>query len=209
VDTAGTEDSAQDSAENSAGDLGRPGPLRCAWAGTDPLMVAYHDDEWGVPVHDDHRHFELLTLEGAQAGLSWTTILRKREGYRRCFEGFDPQRVAGFGDTDVQRLLDDPAIVRHRGKIESTITNAGALLAVADEFGTFDEYVWEFVGGRPIVGEWDAPGDLPSATPESAALSRDLKRRGFRFVGPTTVYAYLQAAGLVDDHVTTCFRRSA
>ena len=209
MDTAGTEDSAQDSAENSAGDLGRPGPLRCAWAGTDPLMVAYHDDEWGVPVHDDHRHFELLTLEGAQAGLSWTTILRKREGYRRCFEGFDPQRVAGFGDTDVQRLLDDPAIVRHRGKIESTITNAGALLAVADEFGTFDEYVWEFVGGRPIVGEWDAPGDLPSATPESAALSRDLKRRGFRFVGPTTVYAYLQAAGLVDDHVTTCFRRSA
>ena len=209
MDTAGTEDSAQDSAENSAGDLGRPGPLRCAWAGTDPLMVAYHDDEWGVPVHDDHRHFELLTLEGAQAGLSWTTILLKREGYRRCFEGFDPQRVAGFGDTDVQRLLDDPAIVRHRGKIESTITNAGALLAVADEFGTFDEYVWEFVGGRPIVGEWDAPGDLPSATPESAALSRDLKRRGFRFVGPTTVYAYLQAAGLVDDHVTTCFRRSA
>ena len=209
MDTAGTEDSAQDSAENSAGDLGRPGPLRCAWAGTDPLMVAYHDDEWGVPVHDDHRHFGLLTLEGAQAGLSWTTILRKREGYRRCFEGFDPQRVAGFGDTDVQRLLDDPAIVRHRGKIESTITNAGALLAVADEFGTFDEYVWEFVGGRPIVGEWDAPGDLPSATPESAALSRDLKRRGFRFVGPTTVYAYLQAAGLVDDHVTTCFRRSA
>ena len=209
MDTAGTEDSAQDSAENSGNDPGGPGPLRCAWAGTDPLMVAYHDDEWGVPVHDDHRHFELLTLEGAQAGLSWTTILRKREGYRRCFEGFDPQRVAGFGDTDVQRLLDDPAIVRHRGKIESTITNAGALLAVADEFGTFDEYVWEFVGGRPIVGEWDAPGDLPSATPESAALSRDLKRRGFRFVGPTTVYAYLQAAGLVDDHVTTCFRRSA
>ena len=209
MDTAGTEDSAQDSAENSGNDPGGPGPLRCAWAGTDPLMVAYHDDEWGVPVHDDHRHLELLTLEGAQAGLSWTTILRKREGYRRCFEGFDPQRVAGFGDTDVQRLLDDPAIVRHRGKIESTITNAGALLAVADEFGTFDEYVWELVGGRPIVGEWDAPGDLPSATPESAALSRDLKRRGFRFVGPTTVYAYLQAAGLVDDHVTTCFRRSA
>ena len=187
---------------------GPRGPVRCAWAGTDPLMVAYHDDEWGVPVHDDRRHFEMLTLEGAQAGLSWTTILRKREGYRRCFDGFDPQRVAGFGEADIQRLLDDPAIVRHRGKIESTVTNAGALLAVAGEFGTFDEYVWQFVGGRPIVGDRDALGDLPSTTPEATALSRDLKRRGFRFVGPTTVYAYLQAAGLVDDHVTTCFRRS-
>jgi DNA-3-methyladenine glycosylase I len=209
VDTPSSENPAPDSAPSSARDSGPSGLVRCSWAGTDPLMVAYHDDEWGVPVHDDHRHFELLTLEGAQAGLSWTTILRKREGYRRCFEGFDPQRVANFDDTDVQRLLDDPAIVRHRGKIESTVSNAGALLAVAEAFGTFDEYVWAFVGGRPIVGDWDVLGDLPSATPESVALSRDLKRRGFRFVGPTTVYAYLQAAGLVDDHVTTCFRRSA
>ncbi len=209
MDTTGTANSARDSGDDGSA----PVIVRCSWAGTDPLMVAYHDDEWGVPVHDDHRHFELLTLEGAQAGLSWTTILRKREGYRRCFEGFDPLRVAGFDETDVQRLLDDPAIVRHRGKIESTVTNAGALLAVAEAFGTFDEYVWGFVarefgGGMPIVGDRDALADLPSATPESTALSRDLKRRGFRFVGPTTVYAYLQAAGLVDDHVNTCFRRS-
>jgi DNA-3-methyladenine glycosylase I len=190
-------------------DASPSGLLRCEWAGTDPVMVAYHDDEWGVPVHDDHRHFEMLTLEGAQAGLSWTTILRKREGYRRCFAGFDPEGVAAFGDADVSRLLDDPAIVRHRGKIESTVTNARALLAVAGEFGTFDEYVWQFVGGTTIVGDWHALGDLPSSTPEATALSRDLKRRGFRFVGPTTVYAYLQAAGLVDDHVHTCFRHSA
>jgi DNA-3-methyladenine glycosylase I len=183
------------------------GRLRCAWAGTDPLVVAYHDDEWGVPVHDDLRHYELLTLEGAQAGLSWTTILRKREGYRRCFEGFDPARVAAFTDTDVQRLLDDPGIVRHRGKIESTVTNAGAFLEVVREFGTFDAYVWQFVGGTTIVGKWQSLGEVPTSTPESAALSRDLKRRGFRFVGPTTVYAYLQAAGLVDDHVYGCFRR--
>jgi len=171
-------------------------------------MVAYHDDEWGVPVHDDRRHFEFLTLEGAQAGLSWSTILRKREGYRRLFEGFDPVRVAAFGEADVQRLLGDPGIVRHRGKIESTISNARALLAVAGEFGSFDGYVWEFVGGRPIVGNWEGLGDLPSSTPEATELSRDLKRRGFRFVGPTTVYAYLQAAGLVDDHVRGCFRRT-
>lgn len=188
---------------------GTPARTRCAWAGSDPLMVAYHDDEWAVPVHDDHRHFELLTLEGAQAGLSWSTVLRKREGYRRGFEGFEPRRVAAFTDADVERLLGDPAIVRHRGKIESTITNARALLAVADELGSFDTYVWRFVGGAPIVGDRDAAGDLPSSTPEAAALSRDLKRRGFRFVGPTTVYAYLQAAGLVDDHVRSCFRRSA
>jgi DNA-3-methyladenine glycosylase I len=187
---------------------GAPERVRCGWAGLDPLMVAYHDDEWGVPVHDDRRHFEMLTLEGAQAGLSWTTILRKREGYRRCFAGFDPARVACFTDTDIQRLLDDPAIVRHRGKIESTITNARALLAVAEEFGGFDEYVWPFVGGRPVVGDWDELGDLPSSTPEAVALSKDLKRRGFRFVGPTTIYAYFQAAGLVDDHVRSCFRRA-
>jgi DNA-3-methyladenine glycosylase I len=171
-------------------------------------MVAYHDDEWGVPVHDDHRHFELLTLEGAQAGLSWSTILAKRDGYRRLFAGFDPEQVAGFTDHDVERLLDDTAIVRHRGKIVSTIGNARALLAVAEEFGSFDVYAWQFVGGAPIVGDWPTLAHLPSTTPDSTAMSRDLKRRGFRFVGPTTVYAYLQAAGLVDDHVTTCFRRT-
>jgi DNA-3-methyladenine glycosylase I len=171
-------------------------------------MVAYHDDEWGVPVHDDRRHFEILTLEGAQAGLSWSTILGKREGYRRLFEEFDPERVAAFGEADVARLLDDAAIVRHRGKIESTVANARALLAVAGEVGSFDHYVWEFVGGAPIVGDWSSLADLPASTPVSAALSGDLKRRGFRFVGPTTVYAYLQASGLVDDHVRTCFRRA-
>jgi DNA-3-methyladenine glycosylase I len=181
--------------------------IRCEWAGAEPQMVAYHDDEWGKPVHDDRRHFELLTLEGAQAGLSWSTILAKREGYRRLFAGFDPERVAGFGEADVERLLADAAIVRHRGKIESTVGNAGALLAVAEEFGSFDAYAWQFVGGSPIVGDWSTLAQIPTSTPESAALSRDLKRRGFRFVGPTTVYAYLQAAGLVDDHVRDCFRR--
>ena len=179
---------------------------RCEWAGTDPLMVAYHDDEWGVPVHDDRGHFEMLTLEGAQAGLSWTTILRKREGYRRAFAGFDPATVAGYDEADVQRLLDDASIVRHRGKIESTITNARALLAVADDFGSFDEYMWAFVGGRPVVGEWETLGDLPSSTPLATTLSKDLKRRGFRFVGPTICYALMQSAGLVNDHVVSCFR---
>jgi DNA-3-methyladenine glycosylase I len=182
--------------------------VRCEWAGTAPGMVAYHDDEWGVPVHHDRRHFELLTLEGAQAGLSWSTILGKRDGYRRLFEGFDPERVAAFGETDVARLLGDPAIVRHRGKIESTVANARALLAVAGVVGSFDSYVWDFVGGSPIVGDWSSQAELPASTPVSAALSRDLKRRGFRFVGPTTVYAYLQAAGVVDDHVRACFRRA-
>lgn len=188
--------------------LGGAERARCEWAGTDPRMVAYHDDEWGVPVHDDRRHLELLTLEGAQAGLSWSTILNKRDGYRRLFEGFDPERVAAFGEADVDRLLGDPAIVRHRGKIESTVANARAMLAVAGDVGSFDHYVWDFVGGSPIVGDWSSPAELPASTPMSTALSGDLKRRGFRFVGPTTVYAYLQAAGLVDDHVRTCFRRA-
>ena len=181
---------------------------RCAWAGTDPLMVAYHDDEWGTPTHDDRALFELLTLEGAQAGLSWSTILRKRGGYRRAFAGFDAANVARFGDADVERLLIDASIVRHRGKIKSTITNARALRAVQEEIGSFGAYVWQFVDGTPIVGQWSELSQLPSATPESRALAKDLSRRGFRFVGPTTVYAFMQAAGLVDDHVTTCFRRA-
>jgi DNA-3-methyladenine glycosylase I len=180
---------------------------RCEWAGTDPLMVAYHDDEWGTPTHDDQLLFELLTLEGAQSGLSWTTILRKREGYRRAFRGFDPAKVACFGDRDVERLLGDASIVRHRGKIESTIANAHAVRAVQDELGSFDAYVWGFVDRTPIVGHWSRLTQLPSATDESRALAKDLKRRGFRFVGPTTVYAFMQAGGLVDDHVETCFRR--
>jgi DNA-3-methyladenine glycosylase I len=181
---------------------------RCEWAGTEPLMVAYHDDEWGVPTHDDHLLFELLTLEGAQAGLSWRTILNKREGYRAAFRGFDPAKVARFGKRDVERLLNDASIVRHRGKIESTVNNARQILGVQDEHGSFDAYVWSFVDGTPVVGSWKQLDELPSTTPTSAALSRDLKGRGFRFVGPTTVYAFMQAAGLVDDHVVTCFRHA-
>ncbi len=182
---------------------------RCEWAGTEPLMVAYHDDDWGVPTHDDRALFELLTLEGAQAGLSWRTILNKREGYRSAFVGFDPARVAAFTTRDIDALLGDASIVRHRGKIESTVNNAQRIVEVQDERGSFDTYVWSFVDGTPVVGGWKQLADLPSSTPASAALSRDLKRRGFRFVGPTTVYAFMQAAGLVDDHVVTCFRYSA
>jgi DNA-3-methyladenine glycosylase I len=169
-------------------------------------MVAYHDDEWGTPTHDDAALFELLTLEGAQAGLSWRTILGKRAGYRNAFAGFDPARVAAFTERDVERLLGDAGIVRHRGKIESTVNNAQRVLEVQDQLGSFDALVWSFVDGAPIVGGWRALAELPSSTPESVALSRDLKRRGFRFVGPTTVYAFMQAAGLVDDHVVSCFR---
>jgi DNA-3-methyladenine glycosylase I len=172
-------------------------------------MVAYHDDEWGLPTHDDAALFELLTLEGAQAGLSWRTILNKREGYRKAFAGFDPERVARYTERDVERLLADTGIVRHRGKIESTIKNAQRVLDVQDEVGSLDAYVWSFVGGEPIVGGWTRLSELPSSTPQSVALSRDLKRRGFRFVGPTTVYAFMQAAGLANDHVVSCFRHAA
>lgn len=180
---------------------------RCSWAGTDPLMIEYHDTEWGVPEHDDHRLFELLTLEGAQAGLSWTTILRKREGYRAAFAGFDPHVVAEFTERDVDRLVTDPSIVRHRGKIESTINNARAVLGAQQEFGTFDHYVWGFVDSTPRVSNFQKLEQLPTSTAESTALSKDLKKRGFRFVGPTTIYAFMQAAGLADDHVAGCLRR--
>jgi len=179
---------------------------RCPWAGTDPLYIAYHDEEWGVPVHDDRRHFEFLVLEGAQAGLSWLTILRKREGYRRAFAGFDPATVARFGDADVARLLADEGIVRNRQKVASAIGNAGAFLRVQEEFGSFDAYVWRFVGGEPKRNSWRTLQELPAATPESEALSKDLKQRGFRFVGPTIVYSHMQACGLVNDHLASCFR---
>jgi DNA-3-methyladenine glycosylase I len=171
-------------------------------------MVAYHDDEWGVPTHDDAALFELLTLEGAQAGLSWRTILDKRAGYRAAFADFDPARVAAYTAADVERLLVDPSIVRHRGKIESTVNNAQRILDVQAETGSFDALVWRVVDGDPIIGEWHDLGELPAATDESKALSKDLKRRGFRFVGPTTMYAFMQAAGLVDDHVVDCFRHT-
>jgi DNA-3-methyladenine glycosylase I len=182
------------------------GRVRCAWAGSDPLYVLYHDEEWGVPLHDDRRLFEMLILEGAQAGLSWITILRKREAYRRAFDGFDPSRVARYTPARVRRLLADPGIVRNRLKVEGAVRNAQAFLAVQDEFGSFDQYVWQFVGGKPKKNGWRNPADVPAHTPASDALSRDLKRRGFTFVGSTICYAFMQATGMVDDHVLGCFR---
>ncbi|HEX5480563.1 MAG TPA: DNA-3-methyladenine glycosylase I [Dehalococcoidia bacterium] len=180
--------------------------VRCGWAGDDPLMVAYHDEEWGTPHHDDRALFELLTLEGAQAGLSWSTVLRKREGYRRAFAGFDAARVAWFGEREVERLLLDASIVRNRAKIESTVTNARAIADVAREWGSFDAYVWSFTGGKQVRERRPALADIPAETALSREMSRDMKRRGFRFVGPTTLYAFMQASGIVDDHVDGCFR---
>ena len=179
---------------------------RCHWCGDDPLYQAYHDDEWGVPEHDDRRLFEFLILEGAQAGLSWITILRKREAYRRAFAGFDPAKVARFTDADLARLLQDEGIVRNRLKISSARDNAKAFLAVQEEFGTFSAYVWAFVGGQPKVNRPRSHAEVPAETPEAQALSKDLKKRGFRFVGPTIMYAYMQSMGLVDDHVLGCWK---
>ncbi len=181
--------------------------VRCEWAPVaDPLYVAYHDEEWGVPSRDDRHLYEMLVLEGAQAGLSWTTILRKREGYRRAFAGFDVEAVARFGPDDVERLLADPGIVRNRLKVESAVANARATLAVRQEHGSLAAYLWSFVGGEPLVNGWTAVGEIPAETAESKAMSKDLKRRGFRFVGPTICYAFMQACGLVNDHVVSCFR---
>jgi DNA-3-methyladenine glycosylase I len=183
---------------------------RCDWVPEDnPLYVAYHDEEWGVPTHDDRELFELLTLEGAQAGLAWITILRKREGYRQAFAGFDPATVARFKPRDVERLMADAGIVRNRLKIESAVNNAARVLEVQEELGSLDAYLWSFVEGAPIVGTWRTSAEIPAETVESRALSKDLKRRGFRFVGPTVCYAFMQAVGLVDDHVADCFRRDA
>jgi DNA-3-methyladenine glycosylase I len=181
---------------------------RCPWGTGDPLNLAYHDTEWGVPIHDDRHLFELLCLEGAQAGLSWITILRKREGYRLAFEGWDPKRIAGYGAEEMARLLADPGIVRNRAKIQSVIGNARAYLQLADAPGAFDGYLWSFVGGAPVMNRWRSLGAVPAETEASRALSRDLKKRGFSFVGPTIVYAFMQSAGLVNDHVVTCFRYS-
>ena len=182
---------------------------RCEWAGDDPRMIEYHDREWGVPVHDDRRLFELLTLEGAQAGLSWRTILHKRDGYRRAFARFDARKVSRFGSRDVRRLMGDAGIVRNRLKIESTISNAKALLALQEELGSFDDFLWSFVGGKPLRTRRRSLRDLPPRTPESDAMSKALAKRGFRFVGSTICYALMQAAGLVDDHVDGCFRARA
>jgi DNA-3-methyladenine glycosylase I len=180
---------------------------RCEWVPEgDALYVAYHDEEWGVPSHDDRHLFELLTLEGAQAGLSWSTILRKRDGYRNAFAGFEPEAVARFGRREVTRLLRDASIVRNRLKIESAVNNAERVLEVQEEFGSLDGYLWRFVDGNPIVGRWRTIREIPAETAESRAVSKDLKKRGFRFVGPTVCYAFMQAVGLVNDHVRTCFR---
>ena len=180
---------------------------RCSWAPeSDPAYLAYHDEEWGVPLHDDARLFEMLTLEGAQAGLSWSTILHKREGYRRAFAGFDAAKVARFTDAKVERLLEDPSIVRNRLKVASTVANARATLAVREECGSLDTYLWGLVGGAPLVNRWRGMGDIPAETPVSREMSKDLKRRGFRFVGPTVCYAFMQATGMVNGHVADCFR---
>jgi DNA-3-methyladenine glycosylase I len=180
---------------------------RCAWAyGASSLYVPYHDEEWGVPVWDDRRQFEFLTLENAQAGLSWSTILNKREGYRRAFAGFDPEKVARFGAKKIAALLKDPGIVRNRLKVNAAVNNARLFLAVQKEFGSFSKYIWGFVGGRPKVNRWTSLGQLPAVSKESDALSADLKRRGFKFVGSTIMYAHMQATGLVNDHLVSCFR---
>ena len=180
---------------------------RCAWVPeADELYVAYHDEEWGVPVRDDRALYELLTLEGAQAGLSWSTILHKREGYRRAFEGFDPAVVAAFDQARVEELLGDAGIVRNRLKVTSTVENARRVLEVQAELGSFADLLWGFVDGEPLVGGWRELAEIPAETPISKAMSKELKRRGFRFVGPTVCYAFMQAAGLVNDHVVSCFR---
>ena len=181
---------------------------RCFWADGDPLLAAYHDEEWGVPIHDDRRWYEKLTLDGAQAGLSWLTILRKREGYRDAFRDFDPAAVARFGERDVTRLMRHPGIVRNQLKIRSAIKNARSFLALADEHGSFDAWIWAFVGGKPIVTRRRGRADVPARTPLSDALSKELRARGFSFVGSTIVYAFMQAAGLVNDHTLTCFRHT-
>ncbi len=179
---------------------------RCGWAGTDPLHIRYHDREWGVPVHDDRRLFEMLLLEGAQAGLSWSTILNKRESYRRAFDSFDPVRIARYGAPRIRSLLSDPGIVRNRLKVRAAVSNARAFLRVQKEFGSFDSYIWQFVGGRPVVYARRSLRSIPARTPQSDAMSKDLKQRGFRFVGPTICYAFMQAVGMVNDHLTVCFR---
>jgi DNA-3-methyladenine glycosylase I len=181
-------------------------PIRCAWAGSEPFYVAYHDQEWGVPLHDDRQLFEFLILEGAQAGLSWSTILKKRPNYRLAFDNFDPVKIAGYNPQKVAELLANPGIVRNRLKIAAAIGNAQALLRLQSEFGSFDRYIWQFVGGVSIQNAWDSLQQIPAQTPESQRMSKDLLKRGFRFIGPTICYAFMQAVGMVNDHTTDCFR---
>jgi len=180
---------------------------RCSWVSLDePMLLRYHDREWGVPVHDEGRHFEVLVLSGAQAGLSWSLVLKKREGYRRAFDKFDPEKVARYSERKIQKLASDPAIIRNRMKIEAAVRNARAFLKIREEFRDFDSYCWRFVGGRPKLNHWKAVRQIPATSPESEAFSKDLKHRGFSFVGPTVVYAYMQAVGMVNDHLIECFR---
>lgn len=180
---------------------------RCSWVNTDdPLLLEYHDREWGVPAHSDRKHFEILVLSGAQAGLNWSLVLKKRDGYRHAFDKFDPEKVARYSDKRIQTLIANPEIIRNRMKIEAAVSNARAFLKVREEFGDFDSYCWGFVGGQPKLNRWKATAQIPATSPESEAFSKDLKRRGFSFVGPTVMYAYMQAAGLVNDHLVECFR---
>ena len=179
---------------------------RCSWCGQDTLYLEYHDTEWGVPVHDETRHFEFLALETQQAGLSWRCVLGKREAYRKAFAGFDPERVARFTGKRIERLLGDPGIIRNRRKLEGSVTNARAFLAVAREFGSFDAYIWRFVDGRPVVNAWAEMSSVPTSSPAAEALAKDMKARGFTFVGPTTMYAHMQAIGMINDHLVQCFR---
>jgi DNA-3-methyladenine glycosylase I len=181
---------------------------RCEWAGSDPLYLRYHDEEWGVPVHDDLRHFEMICLEGAQAGLSWITILRKRENYRAAFDGFDPALIAAYTEDKEAELLANAGIVRNRLKVRAFIRNAQAFLRTQGEFGSFDAYIWRFVDGEPLVNHWRSLREIPAQTPQAQAMSKDLLKRGFTFVGPTICYAYMQACGMVNDHEVSCFRHS-
>ena len=188
--------------------IGKKPRIRCPWVGDKPHMIRYHDQEWGKPVHRDRRLFEMLLLEGAQAGLTWDTILKRRENYRKAFAGFDPARVAEFTARTKKRLLNDPGIIRNRLKIDAAVTNAQAFLAVQKEFGSFNRYVWQFVGGKPKLSRRRTMADVPATSPESDALSRDLTKRGFRFVGSTIIYAFMQAVGMVDDHISGCFAKT-
>ena len=181
---------------------------RCEWANGNELLRKYHDEEWGVPVHDDRKHFEFLMLESAQSGLSWLTILKRREGYRKAYDGFDPEKIAGYGPDRIELLLRDPGIIRNRRKIEASVVNAAKFLEIQKEFGSFDAYIWGFVNGKPVVNSYGSIAEVPAVSPLSDAVAKDLKKRGFRFLGSVTVYAHLQAAGIVDDHVDSCFRKS-
>ncbi len=181
---------------------------RCEWCGQDPLYVSYHDDEWGVPVHDENRHFEFLMLESAQAGLSWITVLRKRENYRKAFDGFDPGKIAEYNDTKIAELLQNPGLIRNRLKIGAAVNNARKFLNISEEYGSFDRYIWQFVDGKTIVNHFNTLKEIPASTPLSDKISKDMKERGFTFVGTTIIYAHIQAIGMVNDHLVSCFRHA-